>query len=93
MWNGPQYRMVPEGRDRLARNHVASRTEELDALAILRLLRATPLTERQRQVLDCRSQGNSYAAAGRLLNISGERVRQIEARLRTMAHRMSQEIS
>jgi DNA-binding CsgD family transcriptional regulator len=75
------------------RRIVVSRTEQPNASEILGLLRARTLTERQRQVLDCRSQNLSYAKAGRQLNISAERVRQIEARLRTMARLMSQEIS
>jgi DNA-binding CsgD family transcriptional regulator len=68
-------------------------SKQLNAVALLRLLSAVPLTERQRQVLDLRSQGLSCAAVGRHLQISGERVRQIEARLRTMARRMSQQTS
>jgi len=72
---------------------VVSRTEQPNASEILGLLRARTLTERQRQVLDCRSQNLSYAEVGRQLNISAERVRQIEARLRTRARLMSQEIS
>jgi DNA-directed RNA polymerase sigma subunit (sigma70/sigma32) len=75
------------------RRMIVSRTEQPNASEILGLLRAKPLTERQRQVLDCRSQNLSYAAVGRQLKISAERVRQIEARLRTMAYRMSQETS
>ena len=39
------------------------------------------LTERQRQVTELRSAGLTYAAIGRQLGISGERVRQIEMRL------------
>ena len=72
---------------------LGSRTEQPNALALLGLLSARPLTERQRQVLDFRSQGLSYEAVGRQLQISGERVRQIEARLRTVARRMSQKTS
>jgi DNA-directed RNA polymerase sigma subunit (sigma70/sigma32) len=75
------------------RRAIASRTEQPNALKILSLLRTTLLTERQRQVLDCRSQNLSYAEVGRQLKISAERVRQIEARLRTMAYRMCQEAS
>jgi DNA-directed RNA polymerase sigma subunit (sigma70/sigma32) len=75
------------------RRIVVSRTEQTNASEILGLLRARPLTERQRQVLECRSQNVSYAEVGRQLNISAERVRQIEARLRTMAYRVSQETS
>ncbi|WP_425164544.1 sigma factor-like helix-turn-helix DNA-binding protein [Candidatus Binatus sp.] len=68
-----------------------NRAEQLNALALLRLLSAVPLSERQRQVLDLRSQGLSYGAVGRHLQISGERVRQIEARLRTIARRLSED--
>ena len=68
-----------------------NRVEQLNALALLRLLSAVPLSERQRQVLDLRSQGLSYVAVGRHLQISGERVRQIEARLRTIARRLSED--
>jgi len=39
------------------------------------------LSERQRQVAGLRGAGLSYAAIGRQLGISGERVRQIEMRL------------
>lgn len=39
------------------------------------------LTERQRQVTELRSTNLSYAAIGRKLGISGERVREIEMRL------------
>jgi len=42
---------------------------------------AFTLTERQRQVTKLRSAGFTYAAIGRQLGISGERVRQIEMRL------------
>ncbi len=42
---------------------------------------AFTLTERQRQVRELRSAGLTYAAIGRELGISGERVRQIEMRL------------
>jgi RNA polymerase sigma factor (sigma-70 family) len=73
------------------RRMVVSRSEQLNASEILGLLRSRPLTERQRQVLDCRSRNLSYAEVGRQLNISAERVRQIEARLRTMARLSSQE--
>ena len=38
-------------------------------------------TERQRQVTELRSAGFTYAAMGRRLGISGERVRQIEMQL------------
>ena len=72
---------------------IVSRPEQPKASEILDLLRARPLTERQRQVLDRRSQNLSYAEVGRQLKISAGRVRQIEARLRTMAYRMSQETS
>ncbi len=41
----------------------------------------TALTERQCQVTELRSAGLTYAAIGRQLGISGERVRQIEMRL------------
>ena len=49
------------------------------------LLRERPLTERQRQVLRLRSEGLSCGTVAKQLKISSERVRQIEARLRTMA--------
>ena len=75
------------------RRTFVSRSEQPNASEILGLLGARPLTERQRKVLDCRSQNLSYAQVGRQLNISAERVRQIEARLRTMARLMSQKIS
>ena len=42
---------------------------------------ALTLTERQRQVTELRSAGLTFAAIGRQLGISGERVRQIEMRL------------
>ena len=81
-----------EGRYKLRkRRMIGSRTEQPNASELLGLLRARPLTERQRQVLDCRSRNLSYAEVGRQLTISAERVRQIEARLRTMAYRVSQE--
>ena len=73
------------------RRMFVSRSEQPNASEILGLLRSRPLTERQRQVLDCRSQNLSYAEVGRQLSISAERVRQIEARLRTMARLLSQE--
>jgi len=43
------------------------------------------LTERQRQVAELRMAGLSLQAIGKRLGVSGERVRQIEARLRTRA--------
>jgi len=43
------------------------------------------LTKRQRQVAELRIAGLSLQAIGERLGISGERVRQIEARLRTHA--------
>ncbi len=43
------------------------------------------LTQRQRQVAELRIAGLSLQAIGKRLGISGERVRQIEARLRTRA--------
>jgi RNA polymerase sigma factor (sigma-70 family) len=67
------------------RRMAVSRAEQPNASEILVLLWARPLTERQRQVLYCRSQNLSYAEVGRQLNISAGRVRQIEGRLRTMA--------
>ena len=73
------------------RRMVVSRSEQPNAVEILGLLRSRPLTERQRQVLECRSKNLSYAEVGRQLSISAERVRQIEARLRTMARLLSQE--
>jgi DNA-binding CsgD family transcriptional regulator len=73
------------------RRIVVSRSEQPNASEILGLLRSRSLTARQRQVLDCRSQNLSYAEVGRQLSISAERVRQIEARLRTMARLLSQE--
>ena len=59
-------------KDRL----LVARTEQPDAAA---LLGGASLTERQRQVLDLRSQGLPCGAVCRHLQISGERVRQIEA--------------
>ena len=80
-----------EGRYKLRkRRMIGSRTEQPNASELLGLLRTRPLTERQRQVLDCRSQNLSYAEVGRQLSISAERVRQIEARLRTMVRLLSQ---
>jgi DNA-binding CsgD family transcriptional regulator len=73
------------------RRVVVPRSEQPTASEILGLLRSRTLTERQRQVLDYRSQNLSYAEVGRQLSISAERVRQIEARLRTMARLLSQE--
>lgn len=43
------------------------------------------LTKRQRQVAELRLAGLSLQAIGKRLGISAERVRQIEARLRTRA--------
>ena len=43
------------------------------------------LTKRQRQVAELRIAGLSLQAIGKRLDISGERVRQVEARLRTRA--------
>ena len=43
------------------------------------------LTKRQRQVAELRSAGLSLQAIGERLGVSGERVRQIEARRRTRA--------
>ena len=51
------------------------------AAAIAPHTSAFTLTERQRQVTELRSAGLTYAAIGRQLGISGERVRQIEMRL------------
>ena len=59
-------------KDRL----LVARTEQPDAAA---LLGGASLTERQRQVLDLRSQGLPCGAVCKHLQISGERVRQIEA--------------
>lgn len=54
------------------------------ALLISRLNRLS-LTERQRQVLELRTQGAALAAIALKLGISSERVRQIEARLKSRA--------
>ena len=54
---------------------------KFSAAAIASLTSAFTLTERQRQVTELRSAGLTYAAIGRQLGISGERVRQIEMRL------------
>jgi DNA-directed RNA polymerase sigma subunit (sigma70/sigma32) len=54
---------------------------KFSAAAIASLNSAFTLTERQRQVTELRSVGLTYAAIGRQLGISGERVRQIEMRL------------
>jgi DNA-binding CsgD family transcriptional regulator len=54
---------------------------KFSAAAIASLNSAFTLTERQRQVTELRSAGLTYAAIGRQLGISGERVRQIEMRL------------
>lgn len=53
-----------------------------------RLDRAS-LTKRQRQVLELRAAGMTLAEIGRRLGISGERVRQIEARLASRARRLN----
>jgi DNA-directed RNA polymerase sigma subunit (sigma70/sigma32) len=42
-------------------------------------------TERQRQVMELRAAHLTYAAIGKQLGISGERVRQIEMRLLRLA--------
>jgi DNA-binding CsgD family transcriptional regulator len=54
---------------------------KFSAAAIAPHTSAFILSERQRQVTELRSAGLTYAAIGRQLGISGERVRQIEMRL------------
>jgi len=49
------------------------------------------LTQRQRQAAELRIAGLSLQAAGKRLEINGERVRQIEARLRSRAKRALKE--
>jgi len=60
---------------------LVARYWKFSAAAIASLTSAFTLTERQRQVTELRSAGLTYAAVGRQLGISGERVRQIEMRL------------
>ena len=60
---------------------LVARYWKFSATAIASLTSAFTLTERQRQVTELRSVGLTYAAIGRQLGISGERVRQIEMRL------------
>ena len=48
---------------------------------------ALALTKRQREVMELRSTGLTYAAIARQLAISPERVRQIEMRLLTRMRR------
>ena len=60
---------------------LVARYWKISAAAIASLTSAFTLTERQRQVTELRSAGLTYAAVGRQLGISGERVRQIEMRL------------
>jgi len=52
---------------------------------VISRLNSKALTERQRQVAELRIAGLSLQAIGKRLGVSGERVRQIEARLRTRA--------
>ena len=61
--------------------------------AIIARLDLHALTERQRQVAELRIAGLSLQAIGKRLGISGERVRQIEARLRTRARIVDRGIS
>src|ERR1017187_6122762 len=67
----------------LRRSHGAliARYWKFSAAAIAPHTSAFILSERQRQVTELRSAGLTYAAIGRQLGISGERVRQIEMRL------------
>jgi DNA-binding CsgD family transcriptional regulator len=60
---------------------LVARYWKVSAAAIASLTSAFTLTERQRQVMELRSAGLTYAAIGRQLGISEERVRQIEMRL------------
>jgi len=53
--------------------------------AIISRLDLRALTKRQRQVAELRAAGLSLQAIGKRLGITSERVRQIEARLRTRA--------
>ena len=53
--------------------------------AIISCLDFRTLTERQRQVAELRKAGLSLRAIAERLGVTGERVRQIEARLRTRA--------
>lgn len=53
-------------------------------------LNRVSLTARQRQVLELRAQGITLAAIAVRLGISTERVRQIEARLKSRARRQTQ---
>jgi len=52
---------------------------------VISRLNSKALTERQRQVAELRIAGLSLQAVGKRLGISGERVRQVEARLRSRA--------
>jgi DNA-binding CsgD family transcriptional regulator len=54
--------------------------------AAVSALDAVMFTRRQRQVVKLRTAGFSFAEIGRRLRISGERVRQIEARLMSRAN-------
>jgi DNA-binding CsgD family transcriptional regulator len=60
---------------------LVARYWKFSAAAIASLTSAFTLTERQRQVTELRSAGLTYAAIGRQIGISGERVRQIDMRL------------
>lgn len=53
--------------------------------ALISRLDLLDLTERQRQVAELRIGGLSLQAIGKRLGVTSERVRQIEARLRTRA--------
>lgn len=53
--------------------------------AIISHLDLRALTKRQRQVAELRAAGLSLQAIGKRLGVTSERVRQIEARLRTRA--------
>ncbi|WP_370655513.1 sigma factor-like helix-turn-helix DNA-binding protein [Candidatus Binatus sp.] len=63
------------------------RTKQPGAPVLASLLSAHTLTGRQQQVLQLRSEGLSCRAVGQRLGVSAERVRQIEARLRTLVRR------
>ncbi len=53
--------------------------------ALISYLDLRGLTKRQRQVAELRRAGMSLQAIAKQLGVTGERVRQIEARLRTLA--------
>jgi len=52
---------------------------------VISRLNSKALTERQRQVAELRTTGLSLQEIGSRLGITGERVRQVEARLRSRA--------